>query len=633
MTSLSLSKVNQTYFDKLFVAKNNTQLSAAIRAKVLLVDQHTMPIISMSYTQSQLLQKDVVLIEMLDNLHNLSTMKHLNCVVYVKPTKELISKVCEELLHPHYNHYQLFFNNSISKNDIEKLAEADEQELVNQVIELYQDYSIVNDNLYTLTIPEPSQVSRHTLTIQEATSLVSVLLSLKKCPLIKYEASSLDSKRLASEILYYINSNLNNNLFDDLNRTSDVPPTLLILDRKSDPITPLVLPWTYQSMIHELIGINRNVVDLKESNEQLTLSESQDKFFQETMYMNYGDLTDRFQKYVDEYKKQTKQTSIENLKTQDLSEFKKILTKFPEFKKLSNNILKHLNIISEIDKQISRQNLWAVGELQQTIACDLENYQTIKTKLIDLIADHTVTTQNKVKLLLLYVAKFPNKQSDLGGMLAKLNDPVTTSPPPTITQTTLIKQFGRYFGSIKKLSSLESSNNTNGNIGQLFNKNRIKIQQLFNSNNDNDTHSMPKTDNIFMQYIPKLNDILAQITNPTPQKGPGAQHHLNQNPDQVELATMAPDVVTKQYGESHNQAAQEVIIYFKGGATYEEARLVHELSKVNTRVKYIIGGDGILNSSQWLERMSDIVNGYSESAGPGEPASHGDRRSQLREIL
>lgn len=630
MTTLSLNKVNQTYFDKLFVAKNNTQLSAAIRAKVLLVDQHTMPIISMSFTQSQLLQQDVVLIEMIDNLYNLSTMKHLNCVVYVKPTRELISKVCEELRNPHYNHYQLFFNNSITKNDIEKIAEADEQELVNQVMELYQDYSIANDNLYTLSVPEAAQGPRHSVTIQEATSLVSLVLSLKKCPLIKYETSSLDSKRLASELLYYINSNLNNNLFDDLNKTSDVPPVLLILDRKNDPITPLVLPWTYQSMIHELIGIDRNVVDLKDASEQLTLSETQDKFFQETMYSNYGDLTDRFQKYVDEYKKQTKQSSIENLKTQDLSEFKKILTKFPEFKKLSNNILKHLNIISEIDKQISGQNLWAVGELQQTIACGLENHQNIKTRLIDLIADHTVSTQNKVKLLLLYVAKFPNQQSDLGAMLAKLNDPVTTSPPPTITQTSLIKQFSRYFGSIKKMSSLESNNN-NGNIGQIFNKNRIKIQQLFNPNNDDDKHSMPKTDNIFMQYIPKLNDVLAQITNPTPQN---KQNQQQNQQDKVELATMTPDVVSKQYGDASGQAAQEVIIYFKGGATYEEARLVHELSKVNSRVKYIIGGDGILNSSQWLEKMSDIVNGYNEPAG-GSAAATGqqDRRSQLREIL
>ena len=42
------------------------------------------------------------------------------------------------------------------------------------------------------------------------------------------------------------------------------------------------------------------------------------------MYLNYGDLTDKFQKYVEKYKSETKQSSIDNLKTTNLSELKNI---------------------------------------------------------------------------------------------------------------------------------------------------------------------------------------------------------------------------------------------------------------------------------------------------------------------
>lgn len=618
MNTLSLNKVNLVYFDKLFVDKNNTALTAAIKAKVLLVDNYTMPIISMSYTQSQLLQHDVILIEMLENNQNLTTMKHLNCVVYIKPIKESIAMLCQELSSPHYHHYQIFLSNMVSKSDLEKMAQADEFEVINQVMEIFLDYSIVNDNLFTISLPDDLTAPKHNVTIQESSSLLSLLLSLKKTPIIKYETTSIESKKLASEILYYINSNSNNNLFDDLNRKSDMPPVLLLLDRKSDPLTPLVTPWTYQSMIHELIGINRNIVDLKDSNEQLTLSETMDEFYQESMYLNYGDLTEKFQRYVDEYKKQTKQSSIENLKTQDLSELKKILTKFPEFKKLSNNILKHLNIISEIDKQISSQNLWAVGELQQIIVCDLENHQSIKTKIMDLIADPNISTENKVKVLILYVAKYPNNPTDLGALLAKLNDPITTNPPPTVSQLSLIKNFGKHFGGAKKVQT--PANDLDNNIGKMFNTNRIKIQQLFNSSHGN---NRPKTDNIFMQYIPRLNGVLSLITS-------NPQHsQQNSSASQVnDIATLVPDVVANQYGKTDGIPAQEVIIYFKGGVTYEEARLVHDLSVVNPRVNYIIGGDGVLNSKQWLENMSDVVNGATDN-GSVQP----DRRAQLREIL
>lgn len=40
-------------------------------------------------------------------------------------------------------------------------------------------------------------------------------------------------------------------------------PMVLILDRMDDPVTPLLSQWTYQAMVHELLGLNRNRVVLK----------------------------------------------------------------------------------------------------------------------------------------------------------------------------------------------------------------------------------------------------------------------------------------------------------------------------------------------------------------------------------
>lgn len=138
-------------------------------------------------------------------------------------------------------------------------------------------------------------------------------------------------------------------MFDDLNRNSDTPPLIVLLDRKNDPITPLVTPWTYQSMIHEFMTINKNIVKLNEDDtaSQIVISEENDPFYKESMYLNYGDLTEKFQRYVEKYKSETKQSSIENLKSSNLSELKKVLTKFPEFKKFSTNVLTHLNLIGK----------------------------------------------------------------------------------------------------------------------------------------------------------------------------------------------------------------------------------------------------------------------------------------------
>lgn len=40
---------------------------------------------------------------------------------------------------------------------------------------------------------------------------------------------------------------------------------LLLIDRKEDPVTPLLMQWTYQAMVHELLGIHANRVNLPAS--------------------------------------------------------------------------------------------------------------------------------------------------------------------------------------------------------------------------------------------------------------------------------------------------------------------------------------------------------------------------------
>lgn len=66
------------------------------------------------------------------------------------------------------------------------------------------------------------------------------------------------AKKLALEVQNTITSE--GQLFDF--RRPDTPPILLILDRRNDPVTPLLTQWTYQAMVHELIGIHHGRVDM-----------------------------------------------------------------------------------------------------------------------------------------------------------------------------------------------------------------------------------------------------------------------------------------------------------------------------------------------------------------------------------
>lgn len=87
--------------------------------------------------------------------------------------------------------------------------------------------------------------------------ITSVLLSLKKCPYIRYQNSSDMAKRLAEKIREVLSKESNSFEF-----RQETNPLLLIVDRRDDPVTPLLNQWTYQAMVHELLTINNNRVNL-----------------------------------------------------------------------------------------------------------------------------------------------------------------------------------------------------------------------------------------------------------------------------------------------------------------------------------------------------------------------------------
>lgn len=153
------------------------------------------------------------------------------------------------------------FSNVIPRTEIKVLAECDESESVREVKEIYADYLCINSSLFSLNIPaclqslswQPEALDR------SVSGIIGLLLSLKLRPTIRYKNGSTPAQTLAKRV------------FDTLNKESALfcfkppengipPPLLLILDRRDDPITPLLTQWTYQAMVHQLLTIKNNRV-------------------------------------------------------------------------------------------------------------------------------------------------------------------------------------------------------------------------------------------------------------------------------------------------------------------------------------------------------------------------------------
>eukprot|EP01098_Paradermamoeba_levis_P008379 TRINITY_DN3480_c0_g2_i1.p1 TRINITY_DN3480_c0_g2~~TRINITY_DN3480_c0_g2_i1.p1 ORF type:complete len:571 (-),score=168.83 TRINITY_DN3480_c0_g2_i1:184-1896(-) len=545
--------------------------------KVFLLDKETTGIISMAFSQTEIVQKDVFLLERIDGTRK--PMQHLKAVCFLRPTYENVQMLIEELKDPKYGEYHLVFSNIVPDNFLRLLAEADENEVVRDVREFYGDFFAVNPDTFSLNL--------HSLEppIQRMVEGLSALfLALKKKPDIRYQTSSDLSAALASGLREHMNKE--KNLFEF--KKSAVAPVLLILDRRNDPVTPLLHQWTYQAMVHELIGLNNNRCSLKgvpgipKELEEVTLSPAQDDFYRQAMYNNFGDLGLNIKKLVDEY--QVKMKSNQSL--QSIEDMKKFIQNYPEFRKLSGNVSKHVALVGELSRLVNGRNLLDVSELQQTLACTHDHSGAVK-QVREMIENPKVNPSDKLRLVLLYALRY---EQTSGNEVGKLLD--------------LLARNGVDHSDLRSVNTIMKYGGVNVRIGDLFqNKNLLAIaSQTFKRG-----LGLAGATNVFTQHKPLLKELLDLL--------------VAGKLSEVDYPLLAMNESKHSDGGGGGSGVfhpppDTIFVFVVGGTTFEESVVIHEYNSsfssspssstannTNKNPRVLLGGSSILNSASFLEEL------------------------------
>jgi len=186
--------------------------------------------------------------------------------------------------------------------------------------------------------------------------------------------------------------------------------TLLLLDRREDPVTPLLNQWTYQAMIHELLGLNKNRVDLShlsslsQEMKEVVLCQQEDPFFRKIMHKNMGESAEAIHNLVNEFLK----NKNSNAQMASIEDMQRVLEQFPEFKKSQRVSTKHFNVLQEIIKLVEGRNLYDVSSVEQDIAGGKDNRNDHFRDLNEQINNPSVSKLEKLRLLCLYSVRYEN---------------------------------------------------------------------------------------------------------------------------------------------------------------------------------------------------------------------------------
>jgi vacuolar protein sorting-associated protein 45 len=371
------------------------------------------------------LQKEVYLLERVANTAR-EVMTHLKAIVFVRPTQESLDALVAELKRPKYGSYDIYFSNIIKPTQLERLAEADEHEVVQEVQEYFADYLACGSSLVHFglrgVVDSANPTKWDTKSFNRVSQgLVALMLSLKRRPVIRYQASSDMCHDLAKTISGTIERE-RGSLFDF--RQTDPAPVMVVVDRRDDPVTPLLNQWTYQAQVHELLGIERNRVSLKgvpgiaKDLEQVVLSEKQDTFYRDNMFKNFGEIGDSIKRMVEEFQERSKK----NAKLDSIQDMKAFVESYPEFRAMSGSVSKHVSVVGEISRQVDAYNIFDLSAAEQEIACQ-SDHRGILDQMDQLFGDAKVRHEDLVRITMLYALRYGQaKDSELDTFVTRMID-------------------------------------------------------------------------------------------------------------------------------------------------------------------------------------------------------------------
>ncbi|XP_065194664.1 vacuolar protein sorting-associated protein 45-like [Sycon ciliatum] len=532
--------------------------------KVLLMDKETTGITSMVFAQSEILQKEVFLFEKIDT-PNRESMKHLKAICFLRPNKENLELLCQELKSPKYGLYYIYFSHFVDQSDIRRLAEADDQEVVREIQEFFGDYFAINPHVFSFNVNGCCRAGNWDRSIQArcVSGLSAVLLSLKKQPVIRYQQGSALARNLADDVHQLMRKEAS--LFEF--RRPDVPPVLLVLDRRDDPVTPLLNQWTYQAMVHEVLGIRNNRVDLSgapgisKELQEVVLSAEQDEFYQSNMYLNFGEIGANIKTLVDHFQVKSKNQA----KVETIADMKQFIETYPQFKRMSGTVSKHVAVVSELSRLVAEHHILQVSEVEQELACQ-SDHSTALQNVRRILSMENVRPVDCLRLVLLYAIRYERHGSNEVDALVDM-----------LTRRGLPEKY------IKLVSGIVNYAGKSQRNGDLFGgRTPLALTKKL-------LKGLKGVENIYTQHTPLLSETLDSLVK-------------NKLKDQ-QFPFVGSQVVRDR--------PQDIIVFMIGGITYEEALAVYNLNKTVPGIRVLLGGTHVHSTQSFLDEVSISVYGRS----------------------
>lgn len=594
-----------------------------------------MGIVSLVMSQSTLLHHEVFFVENVGNAPVTLTdsagvgaggrppthppplpMKYLRALAFLRPTAANILHLRSELAAPRFSSYDILFSNALSRTLMEELAASDVHSLIASVSESYADVYAVGKSLFTLGVSPcvdmvrrsaaPTAPNPFNRTVDGVMAALA-LLNLQPAA-IRYDGGSALARSLAQRVAVRLDAE--GDVFSARRggaRGISGNGLLLIVDRREDPVTPLLSQWTYQAMVHELLGLHKGRVDLsnapgvRDESRQVVLNGVDDDFYRAHMYKNFGDLGAGLAALVSDF--QSKSVSTSNTaRVESVEQMRAFVDAYPAFRAASAHVSKHVTLMAELSRLVEARSLLKLSALEQDLACR-EAEAEHKKKVGEAVRDPSLRMADRLRLLCLYALRHETSATaGVGALADALASATGTVEGARHVQATL-RGVRAYAGARRRR-------------GDVFN-NRTFLALAKSTVK----RGLGGVENVYTQHEPLLARTLESVF----------RGRLSSDVFPVlgeeEGGLSGGGGGGSGGGDRHSVVPREVLVFVVGGTTYEEARCVASVNGAVNAAKaaegsatagaaaaaravggtVVLGGTAMHNSDSFLVEVAGVV--------------------------
>ncbi|XP_047341650.1 SNARE-interacting protein KEULE-like [Impatiens glandulifera] len=611
--------------------------------KVLILDKVTVKVVSHSCKMADITEEGVSLVE--DIYKRRQPLPSMDAIYFMRPTKENVVMFLSDMAgrSPLYKKAFVFFSTPVPRELVNQIKnDGSVLRRIGSLVEMNLEYfaidsqGFITDNERALeelfTDDEGTNRTTACLNVM-ATHIATVFASLREFPRVRYRApKSLDTDTMIT-IRDLIPTKLAAGVWNCLEKYKSQLPNfpqtetcdLLIVDRSIDQIAPVIHEWTYDAMCRDLLNMegNKYVHEVPSKGNapperREVLLEDHDPVWLELRHSHIADASIRLHEKMTYFQSKNKAAQIHHgsrdggeISTRDLQ---KMVQALPQYSEQIDKLSLHTDIAQKINNIIIETGLKDLGKLEQDLvfgdAGTKELLNFLRTNL-------DVTHENKLRLLMIYAACYPEKFE--GDELSKLME-LARLPPDDMNAVHNMKLLeGSSISDTKKSSFGGFSLQFDANKRRAARKDRGEetlwqfsrfypmIEELI--------EKLGKGELSKSEY-PSMNDPspsfhgtnskTATLTN---NNGAPAPHSMRQRrgtwaqkQPSSDDGNSSSDSILRHASSDFKRMGQRIFVFIVGGATRSELRVCHKLTAKLQR-EVILGSTSIDDPPQFITKL------------------------------